>query len=119
MTTLYDKYGGQKFCDDVVCYFYDNLVLKDPKVNYFFKNTDMKKQKVMQGSFVAFALGGPIKYSGRGMKKAHEGLKITKEHFDIIVQHLAAALTHFKMSSDDINAVAQKLTPLKDEIVSA
>ena len=43
MTTLYDKYGGQKFCDDVVGHFYDNLVLKDSRVNFFFKNTDMKK----------------------------------------------------------------------------
>ena len=44
---LYRKYGGKKFCEDVVKYFYDNLVLKDPKVSYFFKNTDMNKQKVM------------------------------------------------------------------------
>ena len=41
--SLFDKYGGNEFCSNVVRYFYDNLVLKDPKVNYFFKNTDMEK----------------------------------------------------------------------------
>ena len=46
-------------------------------------------------------------------------MEIKNEHFDIIVKHLAAALSHFKMSNDDIKAVASKLKPLRADIVNA
>ena len=48
----------------------------------------MDKQKVMQTSFVSFALGGPKQYTGRTMKVAHTGLNIQEVHFDLIVKYL-------------------------------
>lgn len=41
--TLYEKIGGEDAIGNVVDYFYDELVLKDPTVNEFFIHTDMKK----------------------------------------------------------------------------
>ena len=58
--SLYEKYGKDAFCTKVVTRFYDNYVLKDPETAKFFTKTDMQKQKIMQTSFVSFALGGPV-----------------------------------------------------------
>ena len=45
---LYERYGGEDFCKKVVCYFYDELMLKDPVTMKYFASTDISKQKVMQ-----------------------------------------------------------------------
>lgn len=116
--SLYMKYGQKDFCRKVVVNFYDNYVLKDPLVSHFFKNTDMDKQKVMQTSFVSFALGGPVKYSGKSMKKAHENMQINETHFNKIVEYLGKSLVDNGMSNEDIQKVVELLSPLKDDIVN-
>jgi len=51
------------------------------------------------------------------MKNAHENLKITENAFDKTVVNLGAALSKFKMTDDDIQLVALKLSGLKKDIV--
>ena len=57
-------------------------MLSDPITSPFFANTDMKKQATRQKQFIAMAIGGPNKYQGEDMKKAHEKFKIGKKEFD-------------------------------------
>lgn len=71
----------------------------------------------MQEQFVAFALGGPVAYTGRDMKTAHAKLQITDEAFDKTVGYLGQALKKYGMSDEHINAVAMKLGGLKKDIV--
>ncbi len=117
--TLYDKYGGAEFVRKCVNYFYEELVLKDESVNFFFNDTDMEKQKTMQSSFISFAIGGPIEYKGRDMKEAHKGMGVESQHFDTIVNHLGATLLKFGFSKEDLDIVVAKLSPLKSLIVQA
>lgn len=51
MTALLDKLGGEEALSLVVDKFYD-IMLADPVVNHFFKNTDMPKQRRQQKSFL-------------------------------------------------------------------
>ncbi len=40
---LYEKYGGEQFCKNVVGYFYDELMHKDPVTMKYFAGTDINK----------------------------------------------------------------------------
>jgi hemoglobin len=53
-------------------------MLDDKRVNEFFKNTDMNKQRKRQTDFITLVTGGPNNYEGVDMKKAHEKFKIGK-----------------------------------------
>lgn len=114
--TLYDKFGGEDVISKVVDYFYE-LVLADDTVNYFFKNTDMEKQRKHQTKFISFALGGPNQYTGASMAKAHAGMNLQENHFNAIATHLHDALAHFGVGEGDIDAVLTKVASLKDDIL--
>lgn len=51
MTTLLDKLGGTAPLGAVVDKFYD-IMLADPVVSQFFKNTDMTHQRSQQKAFL-------------------------------------------------------------------
>jgi hemoglobin len=115
--SLYEKVGGEEAIEKVVDYFYSELVLKDPTVNYFFEKTDMEKQRRHQTKFISFALGGPNKYSGQSMAKAHDGMNLQPEHFDAITKHLHDALAHFGVKEEDIDTALTQVASLRDDIL--
>lgn len=116
LETFYSKYGGEETISKVVDYFYD-LVLADDTVNHFFADTDMEKQRKHQTKFISYALGGPNQYSGQSMAKVHEGMNLQPAHFDAIVSHLRAALTHFGVKESDIEDALAKVESLREDIL--
>lgn len=70
MTTLFDKLGGAAAVDLAVDKFYER-VLQDERINHFFAETDMVKQRAHQKAFLTYAFGGTDKYDGRYMREAH------------------------------------------------
>lgn len=116
---LYEKLGAEAAVTAVVDRFYEK-VLGDSLLKPVFERagTDIEHLKAHQRRFVSAALGGP-QYSGRSMKKAHEGLGITSPQFERVVEHLAATLVEFKVEATDIATIAGLLSPLKGEIVEA
>ncbi|MEH7119263.1 group 1 truncated hemoglobin [Neobacillus vireti] len=115
--SIYEKIGGQEAIGKVVDYFYNELVLKDETVNQFFENTNMEKQKSHQTKFISFALGGPNRYSGQSMAKAHQGMNLQPEHFNAIVKHLHEALRHYGVSEADIDEALTRVASLRDDIL--
>lgn len=83
--TLYEKVGGEEAIAKVVDYFYSELVLKDPTVNHFFKDTDMEKQRNHQTKFISFALGGSNQYTGKSMGNAHQGMNLQPDSAEKVV----------------------------------
>lgn len=116
MSTLFEKFGGEETIAKVVDYFYE-LVLADATVNHFFEHTDMEKQRMHQTKFISFALGGPNQYTGGAMSKVHEGMNLQPVHFDAIVEHLRAALTHFGVGKEDIAKALDKVESLRGDIL--
>ena len=57
-------------------------MLSDTITSPFFANVDMKKQTTRQKQFIVMVTGGPNKYEGADMKKAHEKFKIGMKEFD-------------------------------------
>ncbi len=110
MATLFEKLGGAAAVDLAVDKFYVR-VLQDKRINHFFANTDMVKQRAHQKAFLTYAFGGTDKYDGRYMREAHKELVekqgLSGEHFDAVAENLMTTLKDMGVSDDLLAEVAE------------
>ncbi len=118
VTTLFEKLGGHTAVAAVVDEFY-RRIMDDAQLRPLFANTEMDRQKDHQRKFLTMALGGPNRYSGRSMKKAHQGLGITAHQFGLVAGHLVGTLQWAGVSAPDIDEVVALVAPLKKDVVEA
>lgn len=122
---LWDRLGGEPAVRAVVDDFVGRAV-KDDKVNFFRKGTPKEwkptdaqvatfKQRLVE--FISMASGGPLKYKGRDMATAHEGMQITSAEFDALAADLAASLDHFKVPAKEKNELLTAVAGTKGQIV--
>jgi hemoglobin len=108
MQTLYEKIGGQAAVDLSVDKFYDK-VLADVRIQHFFDNIDMDKQRRHQRAFLTYAFGGTNEYQGRSMREAHRGLVMNRGlnegHFRAVLENLEATLQELGVAPDLIAEV--------------
>ncbi|MFT5124806.1 MAG: hemoglobin [Kiritimatiellia bacterium] len=78
--SLYTRIGGQPAIDATVDLFYTK-VLADKTVNDFFEDVNMAKQHRKQKAFIAAAMGGPVAWDGKDMRKAHASLDLKESDF--------------------------------------
>lgn len=117
--TLYEQVGGEAAMDGAVNIFYQK-VLVDPRVNGFFEGVDMNRQRLMQKNFLTLAFGGPTNYTGKGMTAAHQKLVdrgMNDQHFDVIVEHLAATLQEMGVAQDLIDQAAKIAETVRDDVL--
>ena len=74
----------------------------------------MKRKVIEQISAVS---GGPLKYSGKDMKSAHKGMKITDAEFDAFAGHLKKALEKNGAAPDDVKTVMGVAESTRKDIV--
>ncbi len=117
-TTIYERIGGTEAIEQVVDDFYVR-VLADPELAPFFVGTRMPKLKQRQVEFFAAALGGPEPYRGAGMREVHTGRGITQKHFDLVVEHLVAALTGAGVDQATVEEIVSALAPLAPDIATS
>ena len=116
MSSLYERLGGINAITAVVENFRDR-VAGDDRINQKFAKTDLGRLRKMLIDQVCEAAGGPCRYTGRSMKDAHAGMKVTSGEFDALVQDLVATLNHFKVGKKEQDEVLGVLGPLKTDIV--
>lgn len=101
--------------------FYEK-VLADQRINGFFEGTDMARQRSHQVRFLTYAFGGSPSYSGRGMAAAHKRLVEEKglndDHFDAVVENLAATLEELGVAGELIGQVADVAESIRDEVLA-
>jgi truncated hemoglobin YjbI len=68
--------------------------------------------------FLMGALGGPKRYSGRGMAAAHGELGITDPQFDRVIGHVVAVLQDLEVPAEWIGEVGDTVAPLREAIVT-
>ena len=117
MSTLFERIGGEAAVDAAVDIFYSK-VLADERIKDFFENLDMVAQAKKQKAFLTMAFGGPNNYSGRDMRNGHAHLGLTEEHFNAVVELLAATLSELGVSNDDIGEVANIANSVKDDVLN-
>lgn len=116
---LYENLGGEAAVNAAVDIFY-RKVLKDDRISRFFTGVDMAKQAAKQKSFLTMAFGGPNKYTGLDMRKAHERLVkqgLNDSHFDAVVEDLGATLKELKVPDNLIAQVAAVAETTRNDIL--
>ena len=103
MSTLYEKLGGKETVKLVVENFYER-VLNDDRINHFFEQVDMLKQKMHQIDFLTYAFEGSERYRGATMREVHKKMVqekgLSEEHFNAFVEDLVATLKELEISPD-------------------
>jgi hemoglobin len=61
--------------------------------------------------------GGPCVYTGRSMRETHVGMGTTAGEFDVVMQHLAAALGELNVPKPEQDELVELLMPMRDDIV--
>ncbi|HEY5600142.1 MAG TPA: group 1 truncated hemoglobin [Candidatus Manganitrophaceae bacterium] len=121
--TLYQRLGGKGAIEAVVADFLARLGndarITNEKVKARMATVNHLELKARLTDLVCEASGGPCKYSGRSMKEAHAGLRISPRDFDITVEDLVTTLDQFKVPEKEKNDVLALLGPLKQDIVEA
>ena len=118
--SLYDRLGG----GDAIHAITESWVARaggDDRTNGRFVRTDLLRLKKKVADQLADQLceatGGPCTYTGRSMPEMHAGMKITAGEFDVVMQHLRAALDELHVPKAEQDELVGLLQPKRDDIV--
>lgn len=115
--TLFDKYGGVPVVTEIVRDFYKR-VMRRSNLRRYFLNVPLEAVINHQIAFVSMVMGKtPHDYSGRSMKKAHQGIGVTAASFELAAQLLSDTLVSAEVEEDDIDAIMTKVASLRVDIV--
>lgn len=114
--SLYQKLGGKAAMDAAIDAFYVK-VLADDRVKHFFDDVSMDKQRRKQKEFLSAAFGGPLPWTGKDMRKAHEGMGLTEVHFNAIAENLVNTLKDLKIKQELIDQVVAVALTTKDDVL--
>jgi hemoglobin len=115
--SLYSRLGGKPAIRLVVEDFVQN-VAEDPRINRFFRTTNIPRLKRLLVQQICQASGGPCRYSGRSMREAHRGLGIRNADFNALVQDLGKSLNKYGVPPREQRELAAILLPLQRDIVT-
>jgi hemoglobin len=114
--SLYERLGGKDAITAVVDDFV-NTAATDDRIKDFFRNSDAKVLKGHLVDQICEGTGGPCKYTGKDMKTAHTGMKITEEQFNALVEDLVMSLDKFKVPEKEKSELLGILGTMKGDIV--
>lgn len=114
--SLYDRLGGTGAVVAVIDAFVGRAAADD-RINHKFARTDVPRLKAMLVEQVCAATGGPVQYTGRGMRETHDGMGVTAGEFDALVGDLVATLDQFQVPSAEQQELLGILGPLRPDIV--
>jgi len=115
-TSLYARLGQRPRIEEVMTDFVMRAA-RDRRIAKRFQNTDAKALIAKLTDQVCEATGGPCKYTGKDMKTAHAGMKITEREWNITGAHLVAAMRAKRVPRKEQQELMALLTPMKGDIV--
>jgi hemoglobin len=89
----------------------------DDRANGKFARTDIDRLKKEVVDQLCEATGGPCTYTGRSMLETHDGMQVTAGEFDVVMQHLGAALDELNVPKTEQDELVDLLMPMRDDIV--
>jgi hemoglobin len=91
--------------------------MADDRVNYFFAHINMQMQMPKLKTFLAYAFGAPLQYSGKNMREAHAHMQISDVQFGAVAGHLVETLSELGVAQHLIDEVVVIALSVKDDIV--
>ena len=77
----------------------------------------MDTQRAKQKTFLAYAFGCPMNYTGKSMREAHAHMDLTEDHFNAVAGHLVATLNELQVPQDLIDQVVTIAVSTKDDVL--
>jgi len=114
--SLYDRLGGL----DAITALTESWVARvggDDRANGKFVRTDIPRLMKEVIDQLCEATGGPCTYTGRSMRETHDGMGVTVGEFDVVMQHLGAALDELRIPKADQDELVGLLVPMREDIV--
>ncbi|MDP1947628.1 MAG: group 1 truncated hemoglobin [Nitrospirota bacterium] len=116
--SLYERIGGKPVISVVVEQGMAN-VLADTRINGRFATADIRKLKGYLVDHLCMATGGPCTYSGRAMKTAHAGMRISTGDAGAFVEDLVKAMELAKVPAQEKGELLDLLGSMKKDIIEA
>jgi hemoglobin len=116
MKSLYDRIGGGDAIDAIT----ESWVARvggDDRANGKFVRTDIARLMKEVADQLCEVTGGPCAYTGRSMLETHAGMKTTAGEFDVVMQHLGAALDDLHVPKTEQDELIELLQPMRGDIV--
>ena len=120
-TTLYERLGGY----DAICAVANDLLPRlqtDPQLARFWQHRGedgIKREKQLLIDLLCSSAGGSLYYTGRDMKTAHIGMKISERDWSALLRHVNASLEAFRVPQAERAEVVAFVQSTKKDIVEA
>lgn len=115
-SSTFSAFGGEaglvRIMDDLML-----ELLKDPRTEPFFRDTDQAHVKKMLVEQLCALLDGGCTYTGLNMQTAHEGMGVKREHFNALIENLQVAMDRNRVPFRAQNKLLAKLAPMHRDIV--
>jgi hemoglobin len=114
--SLYDRLGGEPVVTAIV----DSLIARfadDTRVAPTFAKTDIARFRKLLIEQICEITGGGCKYTGRDMKSTHDGMHITENQFNALVEDLQYAMNQQRIPIELQNELIALLAPMRKDII--
>lgn len=115
-TSLYARLGQRPGIEAVMSEFVARAA-RDRRLAKRFAKTDPKALIAKLTEQMCEATGGPCKYTGKDMKTAHAGMKVTNREWNITGAHMLAAMRAKKVPRKEQAEVMKMLGSMKGDII--
>jgi len=116
--SIYEAIGGRAAVAAAVEGLYGRI-LADPVLSRFFPRGVAAKHRAYVVTVLGEAIGGPERYRGPDLAKAHRGLGITDADFDRTAGHLAATLDSLGVPGHLADYIVGIVAGLRPAVVTA
>ena len=114
--TLYERLGGHSGIAAIVSDLVD-LHAANPAIRTRFLKFDLDEVKRKATEFMCMGTGGPEPYTGRGLRKSHEGMNINAEEFLAVMDDVAAVLEKHQVGTRERQEVVATFMDLRKEVM--
>jgi hemoglobin len=115
--TLYRALGARPGVERLVDDLWHRL-LADTRMNPFFKDLEAPQFKRRLADQLCEVAGGPCRYDGPDMKKAHSGVDITRRDFNTLVELMQLSMDAQGLPFAVQNRLLARLAPMHREVIN-
>ncbi len=114
--SLYEKLGENPKIHKIMVRTLE-LSMEDERIAFTLERSDLDRLAQLLTDQTCELTGGPCKYEGVDMKKAHVGLGLTTGHFNALVEHLQQAMREENISNRTQNQLLALFAPMHRDVV--
>lgn len=105
--SLHSELGGDQAIAAALDHFY-RKVLADERMSHYFEGLNVEHIKSQQKDFLAMAFGGPNRYKGRDLRRAHARARergLNEEDYEVFMGHFRDTLQELGVPEEKVEEV--------------